>query len=44
MIIPLVNLVVLFVAAFAEWKVIPVPRTMGQPPAPYPPPPVAPQG
>jgi hypothetical protein len=43
MIIPLVNLIVLFVVAFAEWKVIPAPRAMWQPPAPYPPPPIAPQ-
>jgi hypothetical protein len=36
-------LVLLYVLAFAEWKVMPVPQAAWQPPAPYPPPPVAPQ-
>ncbi len=37
------TLVLLYVIAFAEWKVIPAPQAMWQPPAPYPPPPIAPQ-
>lgn len=37
------TLVLLYVIAFAEWKVVPVPRMAWQPPAGYPPPPVAPQ-
>lgn len=37
------TLVLLYVLAFAEWKVIPAPRAAWQPPAAYPPPPVAPQ-
>lgn len=37
------TLVLLYVIAFAEWKVIPAPRMVWQPPAGYPPPPVAPQ-
>ncbi len=36
------TLVLLYVIAFAEWKVIPAPKMVWQPPA-YPPPPVAPQ-
>ena len=36
------TLVLLYVIAFAEWKVVPAPKTVWQPPA-YPPPPVAPQ-
>jgi hypothetical protein len=36
-------LVLLYVLAFAEWKVVPTPRAVWQPPTPYPPPPVAPQ-
>ena len=42
MIVPMLNLIVLFVVAFAEWKVVPAPQPVWQPPAPYPPPPVAP--
>jgi hypothetical protein len=38
------TLVLLYVLAFAEWKVVPVPQVAWQPPAAaYPPPPVAPQ-
>ena len=37
------TLVLLYVLAFAEWKVVPAPHVAWQPPAPYPPPPVAPQ-
>lgn len=37
------TLVLLYVLAFAEWKVVPAPRAAWQPSAPYPPPPVAPQ-
>lgn len=37
------TLVLLYVLAFAEWKVVPAPQVAWQPPAPYPPPPVAPQ-
>lgn len=36
------TLVLLYVIAFAEWKVIPAPKMVWQPPA-YTPPPVAPQ-
>jgi hypothetical protein len=36
------TLVLLYVIAFAEWKVVPAPKMVWQPPA-YPPPPVAPQ-
>ena len=39
-IVPLGNLVLLYVLAFAEWKVIPAPQT-GWPQPPYPPPPQA---
>lgn len=37
------TLVLLYVLAFAEWKVIPAPQAAWQPPTAYPPPPVAPQ-
>lgn len=37
------TLVLLYVLAFAEWKVIPAPPMVWQSPAAYPPPPVAPQ-
>jgi hypothetical protein len=37
------TLVLLYVLAFAEWKVVPAPRAAWQPPAAFPPPPVAPQ-
>lgn len=37
------TLVLLYILAFAEWKVVPAPQAAWQPPAPYPPPPVAPQ-
>jgi hypothetical protein len=38
------TLVLLYVLAFAEWKVVPAAQVAWQPPAPYPPPPpVAPQ-
>jgi hypothetical protein len=47
MIIPLVSLVVLFVVAFSDWKVMPVPQAAWPPQFPYPPyppqPPVPPQ-
>jgi uncharacterized membrane protein YhaH (DUF805 family) len=36
-------LVLLYVLAFAEWKVVPSPQAGWQPPAPYPPPPFPPQ-
>jgi hypothetical protein len=36
-------LVLLYVLAFAEWKVVPAPQAGWQPPAPYPPPPFPPQ-
>lgn len=37
-------LVLLYVLAFAEWKVVPAPQTGWQPPTPYPPqPPYPPQ-
>ena len=36
-------LVLLYVLAFAEWKVVPSPQARWQPPAPYPPPPFPPQ-
>jgi len=41
-IIPMGNLVLLYVLAFAEWKVIPAPVPGWAPP--YPPPPFPPQG
>lgn len=37
------TLVLLYVIAFAEWKVVPAPQTAWQPPPAFPPPPVAPQ-
>ena len=40
-IVPLGNLVLIYVLAFAQWKVVPVPQ-MGYPP-PYPQPPLPPQ-
>ena len=40
-IVPMGNLVLLYVLAFAQWKVVPVPP-MGYPP-PYPQPPLPPQ-
>ena len=39
--VPLGNLILVYVLAFAEWKVVPVPQ-MGYPP-PYPQPPLPPQ-
>jgi len=36
------TLVLLYVLAFAEWKVIPAPLAAGYPPSPYPPPPQPP--
>lgn len=43
-IIPLGNLILLYVLAFAEWKVVPAPQAMWQPQQPYPPqPPLPPQ-
>jgi hypothetical protein len=37
-VIPMVNLIMLYVLAFSEWKVVPVgPATYGQPPYPQPP-------
>jgi hypothetical protein len=38
-IIPLGNLILIYVLAFAEWKVMPAPQAMWQPPMPPPPPP-----
>ena len=38
-IIPFGGLVLLYVLAFAEWKVVPAPQMGWQPPASYPPPP-----
>jgi hypothetical protein len=44
-VIPLGNLVLIYVLAFSDWKVMPLPVAMGQPQYPYPPqPPVLPQG
>ncbi len=40
-IVPLGNLILIYVLAFAQWKVVPVPQ-MGYPP-PYPQPPLPPQ-
>lgn len=43
-IIPLGNLILIYVLAFSDWKVVPAPQGYWQPP-PYPPtPPVPPQG
>ncbi len=46
--VPLGNLVLIYVLAFAGWKVMPVPQPYGQPYPPYPPyppqPPAPPQG
>jgi hypothetical protein len=39
--VPLGNLILVYVLAFAQWKVVPVPQ-MGYPP-PYPQPPLPPQ-
>lgn len=41
MAIPLVNLVMLYVLAFSQWKVVPVAQYVALPPA-YPPPPTYP--
>jgi hypothetical protein len=44
-VIPLGNLVLIYVLAFSDWKVIPAPEAIWQPQPPYPPqPPVLPQG
>lgn len=40
-VIPLGNLILIYVLAFAEWKVAPIPQNAWQPPMP-PPPPVPP--
>lgn len=40
-IVPMGNLILIYVLAFAQWKVVPVPQ-MGYPP-PYPQPPLPPQ-
>jgi hypothetical protein len=40
-IVPLGNLILVYVLAFAQWKVVPIPQ-MGYPP-PYPQPPLPPQ-
>jgi hypothetical protein len=43
-IVPLGNLALIYVLAFADWKVVPAPPTFWQPQAPYPPqPPLVPQ-
>jgi len=39
--IPLGNLILIYVLAFAEWKVVPVPQMAWQPPFPQPPVPPA---
>jgi len=36
-VIPVGNLILLYVLAFADWKVVPAPPVMWQPQAPYPP-------
>jgi hypothetical protein len=41
-IVPLGNLVLLYVLAFAEWKVVPAPQATWQPQQPYPPQPTLP--
>jgi hypothetical protein len=40
--IPLGGLILLYVLAFAEWKVVPAPQVAWQPPMPPPPPPAIP--
>jgi hypothetical protein len=42
-VIPLGNLILLYVLAFAEWKVVPVPQGYLPPQPPYPQPPLPPQ-
>jgi hypothetical protein len=43
--IPLGNLVLIYVLAFSDWKVMAAPQAYWQPPVPYPPqPPIPPQG
>ncbi len=42
-IVPLGNLALIYVLAFADWKVVPAPPAFWQPPSPYPPQPVHPQ-
>ena len=37
MLLPLVNLIMLYVLAFSRWKVVPAPEYAGYPPAGYPP-------
>jgi len=39
MILPLVNIITLWVIAFSTWKVVPAPRLAGKPQPPYAPPP-----
>ena len=39
MILPLVNIITLWVIAFSTWKVVPAPQVGWQPQPPYPPPP-----
>jgi hypothetical protein len=41
-IVPLGNLVLIYVIAFSDWRVIPAPQAYWQPPAPQPP--IPPQG
>ena len=41
-IVPMGNLILIYVLAFAQWKVMPIPQ-MGYPPPPYPQPPLPPQ-
>ncbi|MFC6644934.1 hypothetical protein ACFQBQ_04875 [Granulicella cerasi] len=43
MVLPLVNLVMLYVLAFSHWKIIPAPQFGYQPQQPYPPVPYPPQ-
>jgi hypothetical protein len=40
-IIPLGNLILIYILAFAEWKVVPAPQVYWPPQPPYPPPPQA---
>jgi hypothetical protein len=42
-IVPFGQLVLLYVLAFAEWKVVPAPQMAWPPQPPYPPPPFPPQ-
>ena len=41
-VIPLGNLILIYVLAFSDWKVMPAPQAYWQPQPPYPPPPTLP--